>query len=169
VWTSLGPTATRAISILSTSETTVLARPAMTNESKRNRLVKLHLRLLRHRHCRCSSRRLARNQPRLLDSTRFRFRFQMATPRASIPTIISGRSARVRNVWHNENNRRCFAFLAVPATFEFSAHFHLESRHACHSLENVRTSASRNQLFRIDILFAAQTFPRHSEIFPVHV
>jgi len=169
VWTSLGPTATRAISILSTLETTVPARPAMTNELKRNRSAKLHLRLLHHRHCRCSSRRLARNQPRPLDSTRFRFRFQTATPRASIPTIISVRSARVRNVRCNENNPRCFAFLAVPVTFEFSAPFHLESRHACHSLENVRTSASRNQLLRIDFLFATQTFPRHSEMFPVHV
>src|SRR5438445_7732806 len=141
----------------------------MTNASRKNRSAKLHLCLRHHRHCRCSSRRLARNLPRLLDSTRFRFRFPTATPLASIPTIISVRSARVRNVRRNENNRRCFAFLAVRVTFDFSAHFHLESRHACHSLENVRTSASRHQLFRIHFLFATQTFPRHSEIFPVHL
>ena len=169
MWTSLGPTVTRAISISYISATTVLARPAMTNASRKKHSAKLHRRLPLPPHCRCSSRRLARNQPRPLDSTRFRFRFQMATPPASIPTIISVRSARVRNVRCNENNPRCFAFLAVPVTFEFSAPFHLESRHACHSLENVRTSASRNQLLRIDFLFATQTFPRHSEMFPVHV
>jgi hypothetical protein len=161
--------ATRAISISCISATTVLARPAMMNASRKNHSAKLHRRLRLPLPCRCSSRRPARNQPRPLDSTQFRFRFPTATPRASIPTIISVRSARVRNVRRNENSRSCFARLAVPVTFEFSAHFHLESRHARHSLENLRTSPSRNHLFRIDFLFATQAFPRHSEIFPVHV
>ena len=165
----LGPTATRAISISCISGKIVLARPAMMSGLKRNRSAKLRRRLRLHRHCRCSNRRRARNQQRRLDSTQFRFRFRTATPPASIPMIISVRSVRAMSVRHNENSPCPERPPPHQVIFEFSPRPDLESRHASHTVENVPTSDSRNQLSGTPFVFAAQAFSCGAEIFPVRL
>ena len=102
---SCGPMGTRAISILPTCARTVLALPATTNASRKNRLLNLRPRLLRHPRCRCSNRSRARSRRRLSASTPFRFHFQMATQQASIPTSTFALSVPARSAPLNKDDR----------------------------------------------------------------
>lgn len=150
-----GLTATPVISILRICARTARVRRATTNASKKNRSAKLHQLLRRHRHCRCSSRKRARNPQRRWGSTRYNFLFLMAIRPGFILTSICARSAHVRNAWHNEPNPFVPNYPRVHFDFECCSSSELKSRYASHFLENGGATGCREPLSGVDFVFAA--------------